>query len=113
MNMDEYLNGNYRTNVTPDELPSGDTVYVASLVALPRCSAQGSSPEEALELLEENRRRMFRSRFERGVDIPAPDGEPVPGDSTTEAEGSVETSTYWGVGGATHRTSNDPGMAVA
>jgi len=72
--LEYYLDGIYETEIIEEHLPESDlTIYLARLKNFPRCSAQGSSAQQALERLQYIKDVMIKSRHERGVDPPEPD----------------------------------------
>ncbi len=68
-NLDYYLGLPYTVVLRKDE--DGDTV--ARVEELPGCSGHGSTPHEALENLEENRRLWISERIDSGYPVPEPE----------------------------------------
>lgn len=64
---------NYSIEVLKDETSTGETVYLAKNPQLYGCMAQGTSPEEAMESLEEARIDYIHSLLEDGLDVPNPE----------------------------------------
>ena len=50
----------------------GDEYWLAELLDLPGCMADGSSPDEALESLDEAKRLWIETQIEDGREVPEP-----------------------------------------
>ncbi len=72
--LEYYLDGIYEVEIIEEYLPvSETTIYLARLKNAPRCSAQGSTAQQALDRLQHIKEVMIKSRHERGVVPPEPD----------------------------------------
>lgn len=80
----EFLGVAYSTLVVPDKYTDGSIGYLASHPELPGCMADGSSPEEALQNLNEARELYLRVLVERGLPVPPPN--PVVGSVVWRSE---------------------------
>ncbi len=72
MTLDDYLAVPYVLSVEAVAGPGGEWLRRAKHPELPGCAADAATPEEAIERLEEVRRRYLAERFARGEPIPLP-----------------------------------------
>jgi antitoxin HicB len=67
--LDYYLSLPYSIELIPDE----DGFWFAQIPLLPGCMTQGSSREEALEMLDEAKELWLETALDRGIPIPEPE----------------------------------------
>ncbi len=67
--LDYYLSLRYAIELIPDE----DGFWFAQIPLLPGCMTQGSSREEALEMLDEAKELWLETALDRGIPIPEPE----------------------------------------
>lgn len=67
----DYLHLPYAIELTPDE----DGYWFAEIPLLPGCMTQGSSRQEALDMIDEAKLLWLETAFAEGMDIPEPVGE--------------------------------------
>jgi len=72
MTPEEYLAVPYILTMESVERPDGEWVRRASYPELPGCVAEAFSPIDAIEHLEELRRRRILEMLERGENVPVP-----------------------------------------
>ena len=66
-----YLALSYPVQLT-HQSEDDDEYWLAELLDLPGCMADGSSPDEALESLEEAKRLWIETQIEDGYEVPEP-----------------------------------------
>jgi len=67
-----YLERPYSTYVIPDETTHNELCYVAYHPELPGCMSHGSTPEEALNNLQEATALFISTLLDMNLDIPEP-----------------------------------------
>lgn len=72
MTLEEHLAVPYLLRVESVRKPDGDWVRRAAYPELPGCMAEAYSPVEAIDKLEELRRRQIGEMFHAGEPIPVP-----------------------------------------
>jgi predicted RNase H-like HicB family nuclease len=72
MRLEEYLAIPYVMDVAPVQDANGEWVCRLQYDELPGCRAEGATPFEALERLEQQREHLIRTRYEQNQPIPAP-----------------------------------------
>ena len=69
---ERFANREYRTEITEEELTSGEKIYIAKNPELRGCMAQGTSHEAALKELTEVRTNYIYFLLVDGLDVPYP-----------------------------------------
>jgi predicted RNase H-like HicB family nuclease len=67
--LEYYLSLPYPIELIPDE----DGFWFAQIPLLPGCMTEGSSREEALEMLDEAKELWLETALDRGIHIPEPE----------------------------------------
>ncbi len=71
-NLKTYLERPYSTYVLPDETTHNELCYIAYHPELPGCMSHGSTPEEALNNLQEATALFISTLLDMNLDIPEP-----------------------------------------
>jgi predicted RNase H-like HicB family nuclease len=89
MTLEEYLSVPYILTMESIRRPDGEWVRRAAYPELPNCVAEADSPIEAIERLDDLRRRRITEMLERGEQIPVP-RPPLASPSTPLDPGRLE-----------------------